>query len=500
MSNTSFGRREFLKATGLAVLSAASAGAGRLAWAGQQGPPLAARKSLSDVVVLLPGITGSVLRKDNQELWGLSTASVLQAIRTLGRSINTLKLNEDPPDVADLGDGVTADHLFPDVHLIPGFWKIDGYTKVSQRIAREFDVVPGRNFFEFPYDWRRDNRVAARRLARMSHDWLKAWREQSGKNNAQLILVAHSMGGLVSRYFLECLEGWRDTRMLITFGTPYRGSLNALNFLSNGLTKQLGGLDVVDLTALLRSFTSVYQLLPIYPCYDPGDGTLVRIGETADIPGVNLARAAAALAFHREIEHAVDAHLKDETYLKNRYAIHPIVGTYQPTFQSAKLLADKVELSTNHPHYPDLDGDGTVPKPSATPLELDGGIGVFVAERHGSLQNADPVLVQLAGLLSGLPPDGFREASAVSLRIDDAYVAGESITIHSRCQSDAMQLTAVVVNVHTGCEVARQRMHAGANNEHEAEFAPLSEGTYRITISDQGSAGSVSDVFLVSGK
>jgi pimeloyl-ACP methyl ester carboxylesterase len=39
----------------------------------------------------------------------------------------------------------------------------------------------------------------------------------------KLILVGHSMGGLVARYFLECLEGWRDTRRLVTFGTPYRG-------------------------------------------------------------------------------------------------------------------------------------------------------------------------------------------------------------------------------------------------------------------------------------
>jgi len=489
MSSTSFGRREFLKATGLAVLSAASTGA----WS----PARAARKPMSDVVILLPGITGSVLRKDNQELWGLSTASVLHAIRTLGRSINTLKLNDDPPDADDLGDGVTADRLFPDVHLIPGLWKIDGYTKVVQRIAREFDVAPGRNFFEFPYDWRRDNRVTARRLARMSHDWLKAWRQQSGKNSAKLILVAHSMGGLVSRYFLECMDGWRDTRMLITFGTPYRGSLNAVNFISNGFKKQLGGLDLADLTDLLRSFTSVYQLLPIYPCYDPGGGTLVRIGETAGIPGVNPARAARALEFHREIERAVDAHLKDDAYLKDRYAIHPIIGTYQPTLQSAKLIANKVEMSTSHPKYPDPDGDGTVPRPSATPFEIEEK-GMFVAEIHGSLQNADPVLVQLAVLLSGFPPDPFREASAVSMTVDDGYAAGEPIKIRSRCQNDAVKLTAVIANVHTGLEVARQRMHAGANNEHEAEFAPLPEGTYRITVGNH-SVDSVSDVFIVSG-
>jgi hypothetical protein len=497
-SRTSLGRREFLKASGLALLGAASAGAWR--------PARAAPKPMTDIVVLLPGIMGSVLRKDQQDLWGLSGASVLNAIRTLGRSIKTLKLNDDPPDVDDLGDGVTAERLFADVHLIPGLWKIDGYTKVAQRIADEFAVQRGQNFFDFPYDWRRDNRVAARRLARLSHDWLKAWRERSGNQNAKLILLAHSMGGLVSRYFLECMDGWRDTRMLVTFGTPYRGSLNALNFISNGFKKQLAGLELADLTDLLRSFTSVYQLLPTYPCYDVGDGNLLRVGEAVGIPGVDPQRAAKALAFHNAISGAVDAHLADEAYLRNRYAIHPIVGTYQPTFQSAKLAGNTVELSQHHPKF-DVSGDGTVPQPSASPLELDGkGMEVYVAEIHGSLQNAGPVLVQLVGLLSQIDQSSFRALQeenmvpSVSLSVDDAYSIGEPIKIRSRCESTQANLTALLVNAQTSHQVARQAMRAVSDEEREAEFAPLPPGAYRITVSSSDKANTVSDVFIVSGK
>ena len=54
--------------------------------------------------------------------------------------------------------------------------------------------------------------------------------------------MAHSMGGLVSRYYLEVLGGWHNARALFTFGTPYRGSLNAVNVLANGMRK--GGIDV----------------------------------------------------------------------------------------------------------------------------------------------------------------------------------------------------------------------------------------------------------------
>ena len=105
--------------------------------------------------------------------------------------------------------------------------------------------MPGETYVEFPYDWRRDNRVAARRLQRLADEKLHAQRQRNP--DAKLILIGHSMGGLVARYFLECLDGWRDTRMLITFGTPHRGSLNAVDFLVNGFVKKLGPLKVADL-------------------------------------------------------------------------------------------------------------------------------------------------------------------------------------------------------------------------------------------------------------
>jgi pimeloyl-ACP methyl ester carboxylesterase len=199
-------------------------------------------------------------------------------------------LSGDSPAADVLGDGIVAERIFPDTHLLPGLWKIDGYSTLVRAITGEFDTRPGLNYFEFPYDWRRDNRVAARRLARLAPGWLKAWRQASGNLDAKLILIAHSMGGLVSRYFLEVLGGWRDTRMLITFGTPYRGSLTALNVLANGFRKSVGLLTVVEMSSLVRSFTSVYQLLPIYPCYDPGSGQLQRVGEVTDIPNVDAER------------------------------------------------------------------------------------------------------------------------------------------------------------------------------------------------------------------
>jgi hypothetical protein len=452
---------------------------------------------MRDVVVCLPGIVGSVLKKDGRDMWNISGGALISALSTFGRSIQDLKLEQDPIDVDDLGDGITAPEVIRDVHLIPGFWKIDGYTKMLRYIEETFDVTRGRNLFEFPYDWRRDNRVAARRLERQGRTWLNEWRGSSGASDAKLVLVGHSMGGLISRYFLECLDGWRDTRTLVTFGTPYRGSLNAVDTLVNGLDVKF-----FDLTEIARSLTSLYQLLPTYPCYDGGNGDLAYVDES-DIPNLDRAKTKAALDFHREIRAGVDAHLEDQAYVDGRYGLGRIVGIKQPTLQSALRDGDRVKLLRTI-DGDDPGGDGTVPRPSATPLEYEDDQGAaFSAERHASLQNDDHVLLQLTGVLTGNTIDWSRFRGAVptidvSLDVDDLYSSSEPIVVRARPERDPAEgLVAVAVDVETREERARQQLARGEDAWYQGELGPLPEGVYRVTTFGAGSVDPVTDLVTV---
>jgi pimeloyl-ACP methyl ester carboxylesterase len=463
---------------------------------------------ISDVVVLLPGILGSVLTRNGTDVWSITPGAALRAILSLGDSVESLALTRDPPDVDDLGDGVTATRLISDVHLIPGLWKVDGYTKIVATLTQEFALQPGQ-LIQFPYDWRRDNRVGARQLASKSAGWLADWRQRSGKPDAKLILVGHSMGGLVARYFLEVLGGWKDTRMLVTFGTPYRGSLNALNALANGIRLQVGPLKLLDLTPLVTSLTSVYQLLPIYPCYDGGDGTLKRCADqTAAIPNLDWQKAADALAFHNEIRAAVDRNMADEAYRNNRYAIHPIAGIEQPTQQGGRLKDGTVEM-LNSLGGRDLGGDGTVPRVSATPIELDNqGREIFAPDRHASLQNGDLALLNVKGLLSGLDIDQDRyrfgmapggATIALGLDLDDAYTTGEPVTFRVRPGEDWVDLSATVWSTADGSVVAQAPLVPDGNGRRRASVGPLPAGVYRVTVAGPPEASPVTDVFAVLG-
>jgi hypothetical protein len=453
------------------------------------------KHKMSDVVVFLPGISGSVLTKDGSVVWGYSASTIAKALFTLGGSMQrALALPHDDPAVDDLGDGIVADALMPDLHLLPGIWKIDGYGKIAEAIKAAFDVTEGENFFPFPYDWRRDNRVAARILERAAHHWLSAWRESSGNPDAKLILVAHSMGGLISRYFLECLEGWKATRLLVTFGTPYRGSLNALDGLANGYKK-----GPLELSAVLRQFTALYQLLPIFECYDGGDGTLRRVGETTGIPNLDPGKAALALAFHREIEDAATSNGQLAAYQEARYRIHPVVGIAQQTNMSARLAGEKVEmLQTYKSEAPG--GDGTVPRVSAIPIGGNSDDATYAATQHGSLQNADAVVTQLVGLLSGLDLDlgQFRKPKVqAALEVEDVFLSGEPISVRARPSRNEVKLEARLWRSGTSQPMAIAEMRTSERGWLAAEFPPPVPGAYRVTV-DGANVETVEDSFLVT--
>ena len=460
------------------------------------------RFEMSDVIVVLPGILGSVLQKNGRDVWNLSGSAALPALLSLGRNLNDLILDPNAPDPDAVDDGVVATALLPDLHLVPGLWKIDGYGKIRDTIGERFDVTPGKNYFEFPYDWRRDNRVAAKQLATRARQWLADWRRTSGNRDARLVLIGHSMGGIVSRYFLEVLDGWRDTRALFTFGTPYRGSLNALDSLSNGIRK--GPFGLVDLSALVRSLTSAHQLLPTYPCYDGGDGSLVRVDE-AEIPNLDRARAHAALAFHKEIADAVTAHQRDGDYLEHGYKRYGVIGIGQPTLQSARRDGDGLAMLTQY-GKDDLRGDGTVPRPSATPLEIDDGSwGMFASTAHASLQNADATLDQLTGVLTGidLSLNRFRDFDVrrqapvtFAIDVDDLYWIDEPVTAGLEA-STAVAASLIVSAVDDGHVVQQRSVQLAPGARTTLELPPLPQGAYRATVVAASPFEPATDVFAV---
>ena len=125
-----------------------------------------------------------------------------------------------------------------------------------------------RRFYEFIYDWRQDNVVSAAKLA----DFITQIRKDYQQPKLKVDIVAHSMGGLITRYYLRYGKkdvlnnndfivtnaGSNSVRKVILVGTPNLGSIKALQNIIHGLPIGFGDIP----TEVLISMPSAFQLLP----------------------------------------------------------------------------------------------------------------------------------------------------------------------------------------------------------------------------------------------
>jgi pimeloyl-ACP methyl ester carboxylesterase len=482
-----------------------------------------AKTRMRDLVVLLPGITGSVLARAGQRLgdkpvdvWAPSGQAVWQWLKTLGGSVQRLEVPPHDPRHAPPDTGYLATRVVQDFHGVFGLGKIDGYTGLSMLIKDHFLVTQGSvgndtpaNFFEFPYDWRLSSRHSGRHLRDFVDRHLGNWRASSGAPDAKVILIAHSMGGLVSRYYLEVLEGWKDCRALITFGTPYRGAVNATDFIANGYKEKF-----TDLQYVLRSCPAVYELFPIYKAVSE-NGAWLRVSECT-VPNAVTDYVTAASEFHEEIKNAVAANEADARYLKDRYRIIPYVGVSQPTLQSATLTNGRLRASWVRPDWMDEPlegGDGTVPRVSAVPIELsDDGRETFFGDRHAALQNNEYALDDVRERIKQMQAKGLAEIRGtwragrrpvISLALDDLYLPGEAVELQATVvNSTAQQGLVARIDPAVGGDIKEVPFVEGPNG-YGVRLEGLAAGLYRVRVRSamggETTPTPVRDLFEIAG-
>jgi pimeloyl-ACP methyl ester carboxylesterase len=114
----------------------------------------------------------------------------------------------------------------------------------------------GVDFFEFPYDWRQDVRMSARKLGELI---------ETLPREEPITLIGHSLGTLVSRYYIEKLGGKERVERAILMGGPHLGVIKILNNLLVAPQVIPFGIMGERLRQIIETFESCYQILPIYP-------------------------------------------------------------------------------------------------------------------------------------------------------------------------------------------------------------------------------------------
>jgi pimeloyl-ACP methyl ester carboxylesterase len=424
--------------------------------------------------------------------------------RQLGGSLRDLEL---PSGIGDEhpGDGVEPGGLMPDLHGLPGLGIgpfIGGYSDLIRWLTEDMKLRsaeadrPG-NLIAFGYDWRLSNRYSAGRLKDVAERELHRWRrDPDGHPEAKLVLICHSMGGLVARYYLEVLGGAEWTRTLVTVGTPHRRSLKALNNLVNGLRLRKGPFSF-DVSALARSFPSTYELLPGYRCIETGDGR--QDLSTAKLARLDGDMLGAAVAFHREIDEAVAANGTSP------YRLRMVVGTRQPTVATANVVGHRVEpLMTIDGN--DERGDGTVPRFASIPVEVepDDLRQLNSSQRHGYLQQHGAILDDVQGILTAKDVRYMADAPDLprqpGIELPEVLNAGDPLTIVASSSDGGLLLEARLTD-EDGRFVGRPAIFENLGDHHyEAELTPPHEGIYTVTVAGvrDASLEPVSEALLVA--
>jgi pimeloyl-ACP methyl ester carboxylesterase len=186
-------------------------------------------------VFVLPGVMGSQLQVQGQDVW-LHYAALLRG------GMAQLAVAQAEPAVKPSG-------------LIAS-----DYKRLVEQLGRSYHVVP------FAYDWRQSVEQAGEKLG-------NAVREALGRNDKPIYLLAHSMGGLVARSMMAANPSvWQELGKrqgrLVMLGTPNNGAHAIARMLlgKEKLLKMLALLDLnhnlKDLLNIVRDYPGILDLLP----------------------------------------------------------------------------------------------------------------------------------------------------------------------------------------------------------------------------------------------
>jgi pSer/pThr/pTyr-binding forkhead associated (FHA) protein len=205
-------------------------------------------------VIFVPGIMGSELWLGNERVW--------PNVKTI---LTNPELYTYPSEVPLEPRGI-VDELV----IVPNFIKVDQYNRLGDYFIDELEFRRGVDFFEFAYDWRQDVRISAAQLGELVENL----------NTGQpVIVIGHSLGTLVARYYIECLGGDRHVERTILMGGPHKGVVKAL--VSVLVAPQLVPFGIMGerLREVLMTFPSAYQILPVYPVGSDQHGAKINFLE-----------------------------------------------------------------------------------------------------------------------------------------------------------------------------------------------------------------------------
>jgi pimeloyl-ACP methyl ester carboxylesterase len=146
--------------------------------------------------------------------------------------------------------------IVEEVVIVPNLIKQDQYNLLGDYLVDELNYQREVDFFEFAYDWRQDVRTSAAQLGEMI---------EGLETQQPIVIIGHSLGTMVTRYYIERLRGDKRIERTILMGGPHKGAVKGLVSILVAPTIAPFGIMGERMRKIMLTFPSAYQILPDYP-------------------------------------------------------------------------------------------------------------------------------------------------------------------------------------------------------------------------------------------
>ncbi|WP_232697945.1 lipase/acyltransferase domain-containing protein [Brevibacillus daliensis] len=277
--------------------------------------------------------------------------------------------------------------------------KAQQYNRMAEHLEN-VGYKKGETLFAFPYDWRLSTAEQAGHL----QDKIDTALERSQANQVQL--VAHSMGGLVTKGMLVSAPSYqKKVNKVIYMGTPFLGSPRAYQAINFGYDFGIGAGIYKPFSKetgriIAEHSPAVYELLPSRE-YVKRSKYLFELKDRKAIP-----LSYDEMSRHPFVNRGYAPLWKSAGQLHDKWdkqkitvPQYQIIGDGQETLAGYHLIG---KLENHQLPFSDFLGDGTVPARSASYNPGNIKKQYYVSESHASLPSNVAVIHQVTNLLHGI--------------------------------------------------------------------------------------------------